>query len=173
AGYENSAKVVLTRLERNRTRYSDIKFFFRLWRWLLDLFLRYGYSPFRPVLILIAWAVVSAVVFQMAYDRNQIIAGRDNQPIPTFNALVYAVDTLVPIVDLNQKKSWTIKSLGVPPINAAGQGTGWLETIKVVWRSRPDWGPGLLLIFNIFFGWLMTTLFAAGVTGLLRTGKEG
>jgi hypothetical protein len=160
AGYENSAKVVLTRLERNRTRYSDIKFFFRLWRWLLDLFLRYGYSPFRPVLILIAWAVVSAVVFQMAYDRNQIIAGRDNQPIPTFNALVYAVDTLVPIVDLNQKKSWTIKSLGVPPINAAGQGRGWSETIKVVWRSRPDWGPGLLLIFNIFFGWLMTTLFA-------------
>ena len=44
AGYETSSKAVLTRLERNRTRYSDIGFFFRLWRWLLDVLLRYGYS---------------------------------------------------------------------------------------------------------------------------------
>jgi hypothetical protein len=184
AGYESSAKAVLTRLERNRTRYSDIGFFFRLWRWLLDVLLRYGYSPFRPVLILIAWALFSAVVFQTAYDQNQIIAARVNQASPitsdpnprpgtAFNALVYAVDTLVPIVDLNQKKNWTVKRLNAPPIDAVGQSRGWLETIKVVWRSRPEWGPGLLLIFNTFFGWLMTTLFAAGVTGLLRTGKEG
>jgi hypothetical protein len=184
AGYETSAKAVLTQLERNRTRYSDIGFFFRLWRWMLDVLLRYGYSPFRPVLILIAWALFSAVVFQTAYDQNQIIAARDNQAIPTasdpnprprtaFNAFVYAVDTLVPIVDLNQKKSWTVKRLNAPPIDSAGQGRGWLETIKVVWRSRPEWGPGLLLIFNTFFGWLMTTLFAAGVAGLLRTGKDG
>ena len=184
AGYETSAKAVLTRLERNRTRYSDIGFLFRLWRRMLDVLLRYGYSPFRPVLILIAWALFSAVVFQTAYDQNQIIAARDNQAIPTasdpsprprtaFNAFVYAVDTLVPIVDLNQKKSWTVKRLSAPPIDSAGQGRGWLETLKVVWRSRPEWGPGLLLIFNTFFGWLMTTLFAAGVTGLLRTGKDG
>jgi hypothetical protein len=29
-----------------------------------------------------------------------------------------------------------------------------------------------LLVFNTFFGWLMTTLFAAGVSGLLQTGKD-
>jgi hypothetical protein len=123
AGYETSSKAVLTRLERNRTRYSDIGFFFRLWRWLLDVLLRYGYSPFRPVLILIAWALFSAVVFQAAYDQNQIIAARDNQAIQTasdprprtaFNAVVYAVDTLVPIVDLNQKR--------VGPLSASSSG---------------------------------------------------
>jgi hypothetical protein len=37
------------------------------------------HSPFRPVLILITWALCSAVVFQMAYDQNQIIAARDDQ----------------------------------------------------------------------------------------------
>ena len=59
-----------------------------------------------------------------------------------FRAPVYAVDTLVPIVDLQQKKNWLLKT--------------------------PNWKLESLLIFNTFFGWLMTTLFAAGVTGLLR-----
>jgi hypothetical protein len=36
----------------------------------------------------------------------------------------------------------------------------------------PLWGAGVLLIFNTFFSRLMTTLFAAGVTGLLRTARE-
>ena len=47
--------------------------------------------------------------------QGQIVATRENQsdptapnqnPITAFNAIVYAVDTLVPIVDLNQKKEF-------------------------------------------------------------------
>ena len=172
AGFEAAARRTLTRLERNKTRYSDIRSFLRLWRWMLDVLMRYGYSPFRPVLILLTWAAVSAAVFHNAheqkqivatrenrssdaYDQKQIVASRENQssptasnqdpdPITAFNAIVYAVDTLVPIVDLNQKKNWTFKSLSASDI---------------------------LLIFNTFFGWLMTTVFAAGVAGLLRTEK--
>jgi hypothetical protein len=182
AGYESAARKVLTRLERNRTRYSDIGLFPQSWRWLVDGLLRYGYSPFRPVVILLIWAAVSAVLFQKAFEDKLIVAGKDNQvssiaspstasPRIAFNALVYAIDTLVPIVDLYQKKNWIVQSAGAGN-QQLGQRQGWGDAIEDVWRTKPGWNVGSLLIFNTFFGWLLTTLFAAGVTGLLRSGKE-
>jgi hypothetical protein len=182
AGYQAAARKVLVRLERNKTRYSDIGFLGRFWRYMLDIFLRYGHSPFRPVLIILAWAALSAAWFQSGYDSKQIIASKDNQATPTvpepnpsprtaFNAIIYSIDTLVPIVDLNQKKNWTIASFS-SHTGAPVQQSTWLDEIDRFWQTMPNQWLGLLLIFNTFFGWLMTTLFAAGVSGLLRTGKD-
>jgi hypothetical protein len=179
AGYEAAARAVLVGLERNRTRYTDITFFQIIWRWLLDGVLRYGYSPFRPVVILLFWAAVSAMVFQSAYDRNLLVASSANQirqsnssvgayPRVSFNSSVFAVDSLVPIVDLNQKKNWTVQKLSSAADQPTGNGRKWWELAETVWRTIPDSGPGVLLIFNTFFGWMLTTLFAAGVSGLLR-----
>ena len=154
AGYESAGKTVLVRLERNRTRFGDITPIRKIGRWMLDAFLRYGYSPFRPVYILSVWVLVCWCLFASAYNAGHFVQAKDNQlseptkenpkppPRVVFRAPVYAVDTLVPIVDLQQKKNWLLKT--------------------------PNWKLELLLIFNTFFGWLMTTLFAAGVTGLLR-----
>jgi hypothetical protein len=192
AAYDDAATQVLVRLKRNETRYSDGGFFYQFWRYLLDIFLCYGYEPFRPVLFVLAWSVVSAYMFQVGYDGHQIVASADNleksavtksgatgpaagNPDPTprvaFNAIVYALDTLVPIVDLNQKKNWIVS-----PTRSATQdpvpGLGVREEIERVWQASPKCGLGLLYIFNTFFGWLMTTLFAAGVTGLLVTGGD-
>jgi hypothetical protein len=183
AGYEAAAHKVLVRLERNKTRYSDIGVFRQFWRYMLDIFLRYGYAPFRPVLIVLVWAAASAALFQSGYDSKQIIASKDNQTIPSrsdpaqdaripFNAIVYAVDTLVPIVDLNQKKNWTVSTLSSFS-GGPDQRLGWCEEVQRVWKTIPNQPLGVLLIFNTFFGWLMTTLFAAGISGLLRTGKDG
>jgi hypothetical protein len=63
AGYEAAARDALVRLERNKTRYSDIGFLAQAGRYTLDVFLRYGYAPFRPMRIIIAWAVVCSVLF--------------------------------------------------------------------------------------------------------------
>lgn len=183
AGYESSATTVLVAMEKNRTRYSDMRFRQRLWRVLLRVCLRYGYSPFRPVLILIVWAIVSAAVFQCAYDAELLIPSKDNPSVPVpppatarprieFNSIVYAVDTLVPIVDLSQRKNWVFKSLRTEPADTpSGQQHGWREALQKVWQTLPDNPSALLLVFNTFFGWMMTTLFAAGVSGLLRAGK--
>jgi hypothetical protein len=189
AGYENAANDVLVRLERNRTRCSDFDALRQLARWGLDCFLRYGFSPFRPVLIVLAWALVSAVLFGVAYKHNRIVAAKDNQYIPvssssssiqapapvprvTFNAFIYAIDTLVPIVDFNQKKNWVVEPLSVEANSVRSTVSHWYDFLLDLWRDIPLWGAGALLIFNTFFGWLMTTLFAAGVTGLLRTARE-
>jgi hypothetical protein len=180
AGHQAAAKSVSAHLERNRTRYSDYRMGRQLWQWLLDATLRYGYSPFRPVLILGVWALICAFLFQIAFDHKQIVSIRERQsptgvqsePIPvsanvTFNPVIYSIDTLVPIVDLNQKRNWIVEPLSSHPHPRDPQ-ADWLGSAGGVWDSVPHL-TGALIVFNTFFGWLMTTLFAAGITGLLRT----
>ena len=164
--------------------YGNVGYFHRLWRrYVLDCCLRYGYAPLRPIIIIVIWALVSAFLFQMGYDENQIVATKTNQenadasflakraPVP-FNAIVYAVDTLVPIVDLGQKKNWTVTTLSSISDDPNERVTYWEEFFRI-WQTFPNQFIALLLIFNTFFGWFMTTLFAAGVSGLLRTAREG
>jgi len=43
---------------------------------------------------------------------------------------------------------------------------------QVALQTMPNQKFGIFLIFFTFFGWLMTTLFAAGITELLRIGKD-
>jgi hypothetical protein len=131
----------------------------------------------------LACAVLSAVLFQKGYDSRRIVPSKDNQMsaeapflpqharVP-FNAIVYAVDTLVPIVDLNQKKNWTVTTFSSFSDKPREGLTYWEEFWKV-WETLPNQGLAVLILFNTFFGWFMTTLFAAGVSGLLGTAKEG
>ena len=113
-GYEAAVVKVFVHLERKRTWYSNIGTLRKFWRFMLDLFLRYGYSPMRPIYFVLVWAAISAVAFQEGYDHRQIVASKENQIEGTasylpqlartqFNALLYAVDTLVPIVDLMER----------------------------------------------------------------------
>jgi hypothetical protein len=46
------------------------------------------------------------------------------------------------------------------------------DAIGRVLRTFPNQCLAGFLVFNTFFGWLMTTLFAAGVSGLLQAGKD-
>ena len=181
-GYQAAAEKVFVHLERKRTWYGDIGIFHRFWRFMLDVFLRYGYSPMRPVAFVLFWAAVSAVAFQNGYERGQIVASKENQMegaapyLPQqartqFNALLHAIDTLVPIVDLTQKRNWSVVAFSSYSSELDRRRTLWQEVCRV-WQTIPNQPLGLLLVFNTFF-WLMTTLFAAGVSGLLRTGKAG
>jgi hypothetical protein len=171
-GHEAAANVILVQLERNRTRYSNFSPLRQLARHVLDVILRYGFKKFRPIWILLGWAVLSATCFEAAYERGAIVPSTSEHPRVTFNAMVYAIDTLVPIVDLNQKKNWIVEPLSVHSTPAHLGAPLWCQSAGVLCQS-PDWGPGLLVFFNTFFGWAMTTFFAAGISGLLRSGREG
>ena len=182
AGYEAIANSVLVHYQRNKTRYGDFGVLRQIGRWLVDLFLLYGFSPFRPLVYMAIWAAVSAVFFELAYVDGKILPVKDASQFlassaaarPRFNALLYAIDTLVPIVDLNQKKSWAVESIGDPPITLplASSSFFFPDSIVQLWHALPQRGAAMLLVFNTFFGWLMTSFLVAGVGGLLRTGRE-
>jgi hypothetical protein len=106
AGLEKAAQTVLLRLERNRARYSGLAISGILWRWLIDLVLRYGLSPFRPVLFVLVWAAASGVLFKVVQMHAVDAADR-----VTFNGFFYALDTLVPFVDFGQKKHFLIEPM--------------------------------------------------------------
>jgi hypothetical protein len=153
AGLEGGATEVMVRLERNRTLYGGRGWPWRVGRRCLDYGLRYGYSRSRPILFLVVWSLVSWPAFSLG-SRTMIPTALNQPPRTAFIAAIYSVDTLVPIVDLNQKKNWRVNlPAHNPPLQA--------------------WVLEGLIVFNTFFGWLMTTLFAAGVSGLLRKEPGG
>lgn len=176
AGYQSAATAILVRLERNETRYGDVSALKTVWRWLLDIGIKYGHSPGRPIFYLFLAAVFSAWRFDLAYTAGQIVPAKDSTaaqsrtmrpPVPSFNPTVYSLDTLLPIVDLNQKKNWAVEPLSSPVGSHKPENDRW-----AFFDYFPHSGPGLLLVINTFFGWLMTTLFVVGVTGLMRPNKE-
>ena len=82
--------------------------------------------------------------YMLASDGTPTLtAGRDYE---TFNAVSYAVDLVVPIVALGQEAAWA-------PSTTRGPWGWWL------WGAR--W-------WLIIFGWIVTAIGAAAVTGVIR-----
>ncbi|MFH1716155.1 MAG: hypothetical protein ABIF19_02290 [Planctomycetota bacterium] len=87
-------------------------------------------------------------------DPNLAISG----VYPVFNSLFYSIDTFVPVVDFHQGRYW------LPNANRGSE--------IIPWGPWPLCWGGLLLFwlwFETICGWVLTTLFLVGFTGLVRT----
>ena len=134
AGREEAARrVAIAKQQRRRQTLKPVG---KIWNWLLYLTIGYGYRTWQAGLWLVAFTLIGAVVFSGAYPA-QITAIRQH---PTaFSAPVYALDALLPIIDLGQQDSW--------------QPTG--VSLYVYW--------GLIIV-----GWVLTSAFVAGITGTFK-----
>jgi hypothetical protein len=108
----------------------------KLANWLLFITVGYGYRTSRSGLWLLAFLAVGAKVFHDAYPTHMIAK---SQPGPPFSAIAFAVDTVVPLIDLGQRASW--QPLGIALY------WSWILTIA---------------------GWILTTAIVASITGLLK-----
>ena len=75
---------------------------------------------------------------------------------PEFHAAVYALDTFVPFVNLHQETYWIPDAERGPSINAFGWEVSWGAVARAY------------LWFHILAGWIITALFAASLTGLVK-----
>lgn len=73
----------------------------RLGGHLLDLTVGYGYRTWLAGLWLVLFVAVGSVVFT-AWPAERIETGKG----PPFQAVLYTLDLLLPIVDLGQEKAW-------------------------------------------------------------------
>lgn len=105
----------------------------RLWGVLQDVTVAYGYQPWRPLMWLALLLVVGAVTYGIAPP-----APLPGGEAPHFNPVIYALDLLLPIVDLGQEHAF----------NPAG---------AAQWFSY----------FLIAAGWILATTIAAGVARTL------
>ena len=148
-----------------------------LWSYLktsfLSLLVGHGYAPHRAILVLLGTVGLSAFCFAYAYCEGAMVPNSDvvltsfswwwsmqfdaNAPTAgwtatgtathyeTFYAIAYAFDVVVPLVDIGQKSAWSATT--------------------VTWLG---WATRILTMALEVWGWIITALGAAAITGLVQ-----
>ena len=117
------------------------------------------------------------IVTPTKYDDYQ----RDKELYPKFNALIYSLETFVPLLKLGVGEYWMPNANRGPELQPlckkkAGKATN-SEPISKRAALDPGKTPtlrvGSLLRgyywFHIIAGWVLTTLWVGGLTGLIKT----
>ena len=134
----------------------------RLWSWILRKSIGYGYYPGRAIWLIILLSLLGWIVYgasnlagRMApTDKDAYAEFRDPKTTgqvpphyPNFSAPIYSLENSLPLVKMGQADKWQPD-------------------------PAPDgWWPVLLRWFlrmQILLGWLLATLFVAGVSGIVH-----
>jgi adhesin HecA-like repeat protein len=137
AGRDQDARTVA--IAKQRARRPTLGLPGRVWSRLLDVLVGYGYRTWLAGVWLAGFWLVGWVVFDRAHAHHDLVLAKPGEARPAFQAVVYALDTLLPVVDLRQQDVW------IPQ----GVAQWW------AWAS-------------ILAGWVLTTAVVAALTGLLK-----
>jgi len=185
-GKSDDALAVLIGLEDDRRKYGGMRLPARLWAFILKRTIAYGYRPLRALWFIAAFVLVGFAIFGAAYQAGAIVPTDhdayesfvQSKPIPyyeSFCAIVYSFDTFVPIIDLSQRSKWkpvdsSMEVLAKVPAAGASNLGGFLcqaAPLSDCW-SPPIWLVRLFRLIDIVAGWFFTSLFVAGISGLVR-----
>lgn len=137
AGEDAAAREVL--LARQRRRRETLTPAGRVWGWIQDITVGYGYRPGRAaVWMAVLWAL-GAAYFALHHSPPAADAGGYR---PHWSPALYALDLLLPVIDLGQDNAWRESGLA-------------------------QWVASLLTLL----GWMLATTAAAGASRLLRRGS--
>ncbi|KIF70322.1 oxidoreductase [Streptomyces sp. AcH 505] len=133
-GEDADAREVL--LAKQRRRRETLPLAAKVWGYLQDWTVAYGYRPGRAAL----WMAVLWAAGAVAFSRHAP-APLQADSHPQWNPALYALDLLIPVINLGQDGYW----------RPAG---GW------------QWASAALIVL----GWILATTVAAGASRLLRRG---
>jgi hypothetical protein len=137
AGRDQDARTVAIAKQRARRRTLSLPG--PLWSLLLDGLVGYGYRTWVAGLWLGGLWLVGWAVFDRAHANQELVLAKPSEAHPGFHGAVYALDNLLPVVDLRQQAVWIPKG-------------------AVQW-----WASA-----SILAGWVLTTAVVAALTGLLK-----
>ncbi|GGZ54502.1 hypothetical protein GCM10010387_55810 [Streptomyces inusitatus] len=134
SGEDADAREVL--LAKQRRRRETLPLAAKLWGFLQDWTVAYGYRPGRAALWMgVLWAAGALAFSQVDPDPIK----KDEHP--QWNAALYALDLLIPVINLGQDGFWRLEG-------------NW------------QWAGAVL----VMLGWILATTVAAGATRLLSRG---
>jgi hypothetical protein len=158
AGQDDQARKVAIARRADLRRYGDLNWYRWFGNWFLDRTIRYGYQTWRAAAGLAAVFVVFLALSILAQHQHVIVPVRDIEGLhsvpsaaqctsdyPCFYPAGYAVDTVIPIINVHQADYWG------PDGHAPW---GWA------------WNAGTWIATGL--GWALATLLVAGYTGLVR-----
>lgn len=146
-----------------------------VWNQTLRLTIGHGYYPGRALALLLLFVALGWPLFRYGYFSRNIAPTdkdaysdfkRDRYPpehYERFSASIYSLENSFPLVKLGQVDRWQPDP--TPPESHA-PARGLIRRV-----SRYVVSPGFLRgfrRFQILLGWVLATLFAAGVTGVVR-----
>jgi hypothetical protein len=137
AGRDHDARTVA--IAKQRARRRTLRLPGQLWSVLLGALVGYGYRTWLAGVWLVGIWLVGWAVFDRAHAHQELVLVKPGEAHPSFHGAVYALDTLLPVVDLRQQAAWIPHG-----------GAQW-------WASA-----------SILAGWILTTAIVAALTGLLR-----
>jgi len=135
AGNDVGQRAVLIQKQRHRRRQAGA--LTRVWSVVEDLLVGYGYRTWQAVIPWIAAVIFGALFFHA--HRHEIVQRMPRQRPPTFHALTYTLDLLLPVVNLGQRDNWVAQHQA--------------QTVATI---------------LILAGWVLTTAILAALTGLVR-----
>ena len=158
-GMDNDATDILIAKENDRLRYGGVRPIQRLGRYILRYTIAYGHRPWLALLWAVGFLIMGSLIFQIAYLNRLIVPAsaevlvseaylksRSLPPdYPPFEGWAYALDTFLPLVSLFLEEYWIPD--GTQPPGALVR---------------------LYLWIHITAGWLLSSLFAGGLLGLVR-----
>ena len=156
AGHEEDAKEIL--IAKNEDYARTLSWRRRAGYWIFGVTTGYGHRPWRALWIGLAIVALGWLLFGLGFANDAM--ARTNDPddyCPQHCALVYSIDTFVPLIDLRQATYW---------LPDAGDGI-----IRSVWQRKWPTCGDLLAVYlpvHIAVGWILTTLLVVGLTGVIR-----
>jgi hypothetical protein len=169
AGNDEDALRVAISGEDARLRFGEAGWSGRARRWFMKYVIDYGYKPHHKALQLGASVVLAGWLFfflgdmlnlysptreRVYLDEHVIAAGKMPDDYPVLNSLVYSLDAFVPFVDFHQEDYW------LPNANRYCD----IANVHIPCGSMLR----MYLWAHISLGWIVATVFAAGLTGLVK-----
>ncbi len=170
-GYEEDARQILIAKAEDYKRLTNLKRPKKIWYSLL-WFIGYGYRPWKASWVILLFILFGTIFFEIGYSDDLMTATNEaayikskdgavtrqvKKTYPKFNALVYSIDSFVPLVNFHQQNYW------LPDANRGS------DLFKYGFFSLSSGGLlRVYLWFHISFGWILVSLFAAGLSGLVR-----
>ena len=161
-GDESGNEEVLIALED--ARYKGLTLPARLWGAFLKITVGYGHRPLRAIvwslaIVLLGWGMVSigrrAGVMSPTWPENK--PPSEQKSYEELHPLLYSLDLFLPFVNLHQEHYWW------PNATMSGDWTVLGRTIAVRGSVLRYY-----LWMQIVAGWLLSAIFIAGITGLVR-----
>ena len=157
---ENAALRILIQKEDDVGLAQNLHFLKRFWRGVLRYTVGHGYRPEWALWWILGFIAVGAFLFELGY-REGVMAPASTDVLvqekyqkyreipkdyPTFSAWAYSIDAFIPFLDLVLEHYW------IPNADA-----GWAGALLRIY-----------LWIHIGVGWILSTLFLTGVTGIIR-----
>ncbi|MBW6433709.1 hypothetical protein KZ829_08125 [Actinoplanes hulinensis] len=135
SGQDDSAS--LTRWEYARISHNSGGPLMKAWGWIQNVVIGYGYAPARALAFFLAFWVSAALWFRFGTGHcanpgmtELAVCAIKVDEHPTWDPWIYALDLLIPIIDLGHDKAWD--PVGADKVVAAGLTvSGWVLTTTI------------------------------------------